>query len=358
MEPVICLAEEVPLSDRPEIWSRRDFVGGLTLAGTAGLLGMRSEHAAAEPPPETPRLRLYTSATPGPPGCAAPRIVVQEFLRSEGFTDVQYVPKVRADADRALASGEIDMNIAGFVGNYVVQMDVGGPIILLAGIHVGCFELFANDRIRTLRDLKGKTVGVTELGSGRHVFLASAMAYVGLDSRRDARLVHHSAAESMRLFAEGKMDAYQAFSEDVYELRDRKIGRVILDSTRDRPWSQYFCCMVGANREFVHRHPVAVKRALRAILKATEVCGLEPERAAKILLDSGHLKGEKEHEMMLRLLKALPYKRWREFSPEDTVRFYALRLHEAGMIRSTPQKVITQATDWRFLNELKKELKA
>ena len=107
----------------------------------------------------------------------------------------------------------------------------------------------------------------------------------------------------------------------------------------------------------VNRHPVAVKRALRAILKATEVCGLEPERAAKVLFDSGHLKGEKGREMMLRLLKDLPYKRWRESSPEDTVRFYALRLHEAGMIKLTPQKIIAQGADWRFLNELKKELK-
>jgi hypothetical protein len=38
-------------------------------------------------------------------------------------------------------------------------------------------------------------------------------------------------------------------------------------------------------------------------------------------------------------------------------RFYALRLREAGMIKSTPQRLIAQGTDWRFLNELKKELK-
>jgi NitT/TauT family transport system substrate-binding protein len=39
------------------------------------------------------------------------------------------------------------------------------------------------------------------------------------------------------------------------------------------------------------------------------------------------------------------------------VRFWALRLHEAGVIKSSPQKLIAQGTDWRFLNELKKELK-
>jgi NitT/TauT family transport system substrate-binding protein len=39
------------------------------------------------------------------------------------------------------------------------------------------------------------------------------------------------------------------------------------------------------------------------------------------------------------------------------MRYFALRLHEAGMIKSSPQKIIAQGTDWRFLNELKKELK-
>ena len=56
-------------------------------------------------------------------------------------------------------------------------------------------------------------------------------------------------------------------------------------------------------------------------------------------------------------MKEIVYGKWREFDPEDAVRFYALRLHEAGMIKSSPQKILAQGTDWRFLNELKKELK-
>ena len=56
-------------------------------------------------------------------------------------------------------------------------------------------------------------------------------------------------------------------------------------------------------------------------------------------------------------MNELPYAKWREYDPEDTVRFYALRLHEAGMIKSTPQKIIAQGIDWRFLNALKKEMK-
>ena len=59
----------------------------------------------------------------------------------------------------------------------------------------------------------------------------------------------------------------------------------------------------------------------------------------------------------LETLKTLPYDTWRDYDPEDTLRFYALRLHEVGMLKSTPQQIMAQGTDWRFLTELKKELK-
>jgi NitT/TauT family transport system substrate-binding protein len=40
------------------------------------------------------------------------------------------------------------------------------------------------------------------------------------------------------------------------------------------------------------------------------------------------------------------------------MRFYALRLHEVGMIKFSPNAILAARTDWRFLNELKRELKA
>jgi NitT/TauT family transport system substrate-binding protein len=63
------------------------------------------------------------------------------------------------------------------------------------------------------------------------------------------------------------------------------------------------------------------------------------------------------YDYALQTMRDVPYSQWREYNPEDTLRFYALRLHEAGMIKSGPQKLLAQGTDWRFLNELKKELK-
>jgi NitT/TauT family transport system substrate-binding protein len=139
------------------------------------------------------------------------------------------------------------------------------------------------------------------------------------------------------------------------ELAAMKVGRVVINTAVDRPWSNYFCCMVTANREFVRQHPVATKRALRAIVKGADLCALEPDRVARSLVEKGFTP---RYDYALQAMKDVPYGKWREYDPEDTVRFYALRLHEVAMIKSSPQKIIAQGSDWRFLKELKKELKA
>src|SRR5262249_7603516 len=172
--------------------------------------------------------------------------------------------------------------------------------------------------------------------------------------KKDINWTTHPLAESVQLLATGQVDALVGFPPVPQELRAKGIGHVVVNSGLDRPWSQYFCCIVVGHREFVRKHPVATKRALRAILKATDVCALEPERAARSLVDKGL---EKNYDYALQTMQEVPYNRWREYDPEDTVRFYALRLHEIGLIKSTPQKLIAQGTDWRFFNELKKELK-
>jgi len=331
-------------------WSRRKFLTNLGLAGGAVLLGSWSGLVAAEPPPETTKLRLaYHSRSL----CHAPLYVAEDSLRGEGFTDVQYV-KTSA-VEKSLASGEVDV-VTHFCGPLIMQVDNGDPIVLLSGLHPGCIELVGTEQIRSIRDLKGKTIAVTDLGGGRHAFLAVMAAHVGLDPRKDINIVAHRAAEAMRLLAERKIDGFLAAPPDAQELRAKKIGHVVVNSMMDKPWSQYFCCMVAANKEFVRKHPAATRRALRAILKATDLCAHEPERVARFLVDKGYAK-QYDHALQAMKEMGMGYSKWREYDPEDTVRFYALRLQEVGMIKSSPQKIIAQGTDWRFLRELKKELK-
>jgi len=331
-----------------ETQNRRRFLATVSSAGAAGLIGVTAS-SPQDAPLETTSIRIAKNSTI----CIAPQYVADDLLRAEGFTDIQYLERAPAILSAALGRGEVDFSLH-LSAPSIVAIDAGDRLALIAGVHAGCLELFANERIRSIRDLKGRKVGVQAWGTSPHIFLSSMAAYVGLDPAKDIDWVLSPSVAAMELFVDGKIDAFLGTPPEPQQLRARKVGRVIVNSAVDRPWSQYFCCMLTGNRDFVRKHPVATKRVLRAILKATDYCVSDPAGAARRMVEGGFTD---RYDYALQTLKDVPYNRWRDYDPEDTIRFYALRLREAGMIKSTPNKIIADAADWRFLNELRRELK-
>jgi NitT/TauT family transport system substrate-binding protein len=348
----------------PIIQGRRHFLSNLVLAGAAGLgstgavtLGGARNSVAAEPPPEITTIRIQND----PAACIAP-LIVQELLRAEGFTDVRYVDVTEADvraaeganvgfAEYMIAIGEVDF-ARDFAPSHVAAMEAGLPITILAGLHSGCFEVLGKDDIRDIADLKGRTVGV--YGSGDERLLKIMTSLVGLDPAKDIRWVTGMTHGPEDLFVAGKIDAYIALPPLLQDVRSHNIGHVIASSIADRPWSQYFCCMLATGTAFAQKYPIATKRVLRAILKAVDLCASDPKQIAQLLVTQGYTD---HYDYALQMLNETHFDLWRDYDPNDTLLFYALRLHEAGLIKSSPQKLISEHTDWRFLNELKRELK-
>jgi len=324
--------------------TRRDFI---TLLGSAAAVIGPCRSFAQDERLETTTVRLAKNDGI----CIAPQYIADE-LRIEGFTDIQYVTRLPPVMATAIGRGDVDMSME-FAAQLIPAIESGEPVTILAGVHVGCFELFAHERIRSIRDLKGRKVGTQAWGLAPHVLVTSMAANVGLDPK-DIDWVLSPSVEPMQLFAEGKIDAFLGTPPEPQELRARKIGHVIVNSAIDRPWSQYFCCMLAGNRDFVRKHPVATKRALRAILKAADICAADPAGAARRMVAGGFIA---RYDYAFQTLKELPYNKWREYDAEDTIRFYSLRLREGSLIKSSPAKIVADGTDWRFLNELKRELK-
>lgn len=344
------------------IQSRRRFLTNAALAGVAGLggFGAWGKALAAEPPPEITTIRFEKD----PITCIAPQVFL-ELLRAEGFTDIRFVDLTEAHIRRAdaanldfvgdmIAHGEVDFG-RDFAPSLVTSMNAGAPITILTGLHLGCFEIFGKEDIRTLGDLKGRAVGANIYNSpGDRALLTIMTRLVGLDPAKDFHWVTDPKLQPMELFVKGKVDAFLAAPPDLQEVRAKNIGHVIVSGIKDRPWSEYYCCMLATGAEFVRNYPVATKRVLRAILKAADLCVSEPNRVAKLLVEQGYAK---RYDYALQALSEVRYDVWRDYDPEDTLRFYALRLGEAGLIQSSPQKLIADHTDWRFLDEIKRELK-
>jgi NitT/TauT family transport system substrate-binding protein len=317
--------------------------------GAVALSGRRLSALPQEAPPETARVRLARS----PSLCVAPQYVVDELLAAEGITQVDYLATDSGPLlSEAIASGQIDFSLH-FSGPLVLLLDRGRKVTMLAGVHVGCFELFAKDGINSVADLKGRSVGAPALESSAHVFVSAMAALVGLDPTKDINWVTSADPKPIDLFLDGKIDAFLGFPPEPQHLRAQGVSHVIVNSAQDQPWSQYFCCMLAANPDFVRTKPIATKRMVRAMLRASDLCLSAPTKVAQQIVDRGFTPN---YEYALKTLSDVPYGKWRDYDPEDTVRFYALRLHEAGMIKSSPNHIIADGADWRFLREVRREL--
>jgi len=338
--------EEVPTSTTQ---TRRRFLKTLSLAGTASLV-RAPRVLAAEGALETTTVRF---AKVSPNICVAPQYVAEALLRAEGFTDIRHVD-VAGPVPEAIARGTADFGMI-YAPVFLTAIDAGLRFKMLAGVHVGCFALFGNQSSRSITELKGKRFAMAVLRGPAHLLMSVMAAYVGLDPGRDIDWVVSQAPTPIELFMDGRVDALMAFPPDPQLLAARGFSNVIVNSALDHPWAQYFCCILAGNLDYVRDYPVATKRALRAVLKAADLCAAEPAFAAQRLVDDGFTP---RFDYALQAMHEIPYDRWREYEAEDTIRFYALRLHDAGLITSNPQKIIAESTDWRFLNEIKRELKA
>jgi NitT/TauT family transport system substrate-binding protein len=199
-------------------------------------------------------------------------------------------------------------------------------VTMLAGLYIGCFELFAKDGINSVADLKGRSVGTPALEPNAHVFLSAMAALVGLDTTKDIKLVTSADPKPIELFLDGKVDAFLGFPPEPQRLRAQNVGNVIVNNAQDRPWSQYFCCMLGAtpsSRGRSRSPPSAwcARFCGRPVSASTRRPGSRGKSSTRGFTPN--------YDYAVQTLSDVPYEKWRDYDPEDTIRFYALRLHEA-----------------------------
>lgn len=339
--------------------SRRTLLRGAAGLGVAaavtpllGACGDDKERVAAQSPTETPTIRIPKVVLTA----AIAQAVAADFLKEEGFTDVQYVTLPRPEEIFSrFANGELDMTL--LPANMVaVRVDAGDSIVALAGMNAGCFQIVAGNAVRTLSDCRGKRLASSGSGFPDDIFLSLTLGNVGIEMRKENTVLTHPHDAAVQALTSGEVDVMVTYPPLVNRLRTSNVAHLILDANFDRPWSQYIFSLAMVHRDYLTKNPVATKRALRALLKAADVVAKEPERATQTSKAQGFIP-EPLYTPTLNELPMIPYNVWRTYDPADTLRFYALRLKEAGLITSTPDQILAKGTDFRFLRELKQELK-
>lgn len=333
---------------------RRRTLLGATGAALVAACAPKSSSIAETPapslgPPETTTIRIA-----GPTGCDPWTWLAEDFMKEEGFTEVKLV-----NTPQSLIKGESDLSVG--YGNYLAaHIDAGSPFVVLGGTHVGCVELWAKPGINTIRDLKGKTLVVGKKDPLVDIFygiFVTMLTSVGVDLA-DVKFIelNDPNANEIDYFVNGTSDATLTAVTQGAALRanPKNPGKQIFDTAMDKPWSQYYCCNLVTNRNWLKANPNAAKRATRAVLRAIDYGAKDRPRAVQIAADK---KVTQNPQRLLEAIKDLPYE-WRDYDPEETLRFYSLRLADAKLIKKTPTQIIAEGTDFAFFRRMQKELKA
>ncbi|HEV2010909.1 MAG TPA: ABC transporter substrate-binding protein, partial [Candidatus Limnocylindria bacterium] len=298
---------------------------------------------ATLPPPETTTVRFVS-----PAACDPPTALAKEFLLEEGFTDIQYV-RVPVTTAEWLTADKADFH-SGY-GNFIAaNVDAGLPILTLAGIHPGCFELFARPGISTISDLRGKTIAVNAKNASDQFYgyFSILLAYIGVDPATEVNFIEIGPdVTALRdAFVDGRSEAFIAPAASGPALRrnPKNPGKVILDTTMDKPWSQYYCCLLVANRDWARRYPIATKRVTRAVLRAADLVTKDRASAAHEYVARGFFSttpAATDEPIVNEVIHDLSYD-WRELDPEETLRFFALRLADSKLVKMTSQQILAQ----------------
>ena len=228
--------------------------------------------------------------------CEPPIFVAYEkgFFKEEGL-DVELV---RTDWDSmrdGLGLGRFDATHT-LIMYMLKPIDQGLNVKLTGGIHSGCLRIQAgiNTDINEVKDLKGKRIGISHMGSPPFLFASRVLAANGLDPQKDVEWIIFPSDAMELALDRGQVDAV-ANSEPIGTilLANNKVRKVV-DQATDKPYSEEFCCVTALNGTFAAEKPEAAAAVTRALLKGAKWVAANKSAAAKLAVEKGYLASTPE----------------------------------------------------------------
>src|SRR5204862_728343 len=294
------------------------------------LAGCKNDETAATTANGLTRIRVgYIGLT-----CEAPTFTAVEkgFFKDEGL-DVDLVRCQWATYKDALALGRFDVTHH-LVMYFLKPIEQGLDVKFTGGIHRGCLRVQAAAKgdILTVKDLKGKTIGVPGLGTPPFMFATRVMAANGVDPSRDVKWRVYPAGELGLALDRGLVDAV-ADSEPIGSLllADGKV-RNVADQAADSPYKDEYCCAVLVNGKFLAKNPKATAAATRALLKGAKWVEANPAAAARLSVEKKYLASNPElNTVAISHLRYIPS----VSGGENAVKSAAAEMKKAGMLSPT-----------------------
>jgi NitT/TauT family transport system substrate-binding protein len=258
--------------------------------------------------------------------------VERGFFKQEGL-DVELVKCEWSKYKDVLALGGFDITYH-LIMYLLKPIEQGLDVKFTAGIHKGCLRLqtATGGNIQTVKDLRGKRIGVPGMGTPPFIFANRVLNANGIDGSRDVDWRVFPAGELGLALQKGEVDAV-ADSEPIGTLllSGGKV-RNVADQATDTPYKDEYCCAVVVNGKFLANNPKAAAAATRALLKGAKWVEMNPAAAAKLSVEKNYLASNPELNTLA--ISHLHYDP-SVSGGEEAVKSAAAAMKDAGMLSST-----------------------
>ena len=228
--------------------------------------------------------------------CEAPIFSAVEngFFKEEGL-EVELVKCEWSKYKDVLALGGFDITHH-LIMYFLKPIEQGLDVKFTGGIHTGCLRVQAasNGSVQTVKDLKGKRIGVPGMGTPPFIFANRVLGANGIDASKDVEWRVFPAGELGLALEKGEVDAI-ADSEPIGTLLLAQ-GKVknIADQAKDAPYKDEYCCAVIVNGKYLSKNPKAAAAATRALLKGAKWVQANPRLAARLSVEKKYLASNPE----------------------------------------------------------------
>jgi NitT/TauT family transport system substrate-binding protein len=232
------------------------------------------------------------------------------FFGEEGL-DVELVKLAPGTNFEAISAGQIDASF-GLLATLIQPLSNGLPIKITTGLHTGCDKVLVkpDSGIKTVADLKGKRIGVPSLTSSPIMFARRGLANAGVkvgDKDSEVEFLVFENSELPLALERGAIDAISA-NDPVASLAAKNNNLVVLlDSAKDKPYSEQYCCAAYVSAEIAEKNPEAAAKYTRAMQKAAAWIQKNPDETAKIQVEKKYVAGDSEfNASVLKTFRYIP----------------------------------------------------
>lgn len=227
------------------------------------------------------------------------------FFKEEGIE----VETLFMDFER-LKEGVATDKMDGVLGNleWIKPIEQGLNVKYTTGVHTGCIQAVApkNSKISSVKDLKGKRIGVNAMGDFPMVLMSTALSDAGLDPKKDVEFKAYPGPQLEQALDKGEIDVFIMW--DPFGQMAVNKNKVVhfFSNTKTVPYSDQDCCLLVLRGKLVEEDPATAAAITRAVSKGAEWVGQNPDEAAKIIVDKKYVSGDVQ--LNAQLLKQYGFK--------------------------------------------------